>query len=106
MYAKYFRVNGTASIAAGVPLAMEAADFAFSPNTLTVKAGTRVHINVTNTSPEPHNFSLPVFGVNVNLPPGTTTPVNFTASRAGTYYFYCSLPGHPQAGMVGRLTVS
>ena len=105
-YAQYYKTNGTATIAAGSPLAMNANDFAFSPNTLTVKAGTPVHINVNNTSAEPHNFSLPIFGANVNLPAGTTTAVTFTPTKAGTYYFWCNLPGHAQAGMVGKLTVT
>lgn len=105
-YAQYYRVNGTATIAAGSPLAMNASDFAFKPNTLTVKAGTPVHINVDNTAAEPHNFDLPIFGANVNLPAGTTTAVTFTPTKAGTYYFWCNLPGHAQAHMVGKLTVT
>jgi heme/copper-type cytochrome/quinol oxidase subunit 2 len=105
-YAAYYRVNGTATLAAGAPLSMNAADFAFRPNTLTVKVGTPVHINVQNTSSEAHNFDLPAFGVNVNLPPGTTTAVTFTPTQTGTYYFWCNLPGHPQAGMVGKITVT
>ncbi len=105
-YAQYYRTNGTAAIVAGAPLTMWASDFAFSPNALAVRVGTRVHLNVDNASPEAHNFTLEAFGVNVNLPPDTTTPVSFIPSRTGTYYFYCNLPGHAQAGMVGRLTVS
>ena len=105
-FAQYYKLNGTATIAAGSPLAMNANDFAFKPNTLTVKAGTPVHINIDNTAAEPHNIDLPIFGVNVNLPAGTTTAVTFTPNKAGTYYFWCNLPGHGQAGMVGKLTVT
>ncbi len=105
-YAQFYKVNGTATVAAGSPLSMNANDFAFSPNTLTVKVGTKVHINVDNTAAEPHNFDLPAFGVNDNLPAGTTTAVSFTPTKAGTYYFWCNLPGHAQAGMVGKLTVT
>lgn len=105
-YAAYYKVNGTATVQPGSPLAMKAGDFAFSPNTLSAKAGTPVHISIENTSPEPHNFSLPAFAVSANLPAGATTAVHFTPTRAGTYYFYCNLPGHPEAGMVGKLTVS
>lgn len=105
-YAQYYRANGTATAVAGATLPVQAADFAFSPNTLLVKTGTRVRLKVDNTSPEAHNFDLPAFGVNVSLPAGQTTAVTFTAGRTGTYYFYCNLPGHAQAGMVGRITVS
>ena len=39
------------------------------------------------------------------LPPGETTNVTVNAP-AGTYQFYCNLPGHRAAGMFGTLTVN
>ena len=38
--------------------------------------------------------------------PGTTATVIFTASEAGEYDFACTIPGHKEAGMVGRLVVT
>ena len=105
-YAPYYKVNGVATLRSGSPLAMQAGDFAFSPNTLSTKIGTPVRLDVDNTSPEAHNFALPAFAVNTALPAGRTTTVTFTPTKVGTYYFYCNLPGHPEAGMVGKLTVS
>ncbi len=107
-YAQYFTVKGTpVTVKVGVAVSMTANDFYFSPNALTVKMGTTVHLDIDNVASEPHNFNLPAFGVNtMNLPTGTTTKVTFTPNRAGTYYFWCSLPGHAEAGMVGRLIVN
>jgi rusticyanin len=31
--------------------------------------------------------------------------LHFTASRAGTYYYMCQVPGHAQKGMYGKLLV-
>jgi rusticyanin len=31
--------------------------------------------------------------------------VHFQASRAGTYYYICQIPGHAQKGMYGKLVV-
>ena len=38
--------------------------------------------------------------------PGTTASVIFTATEPGEYEFICTIPGHKEAGMVGRLIVT
>lgn len=105
-YVTYYKPNGSAHITSSAPLTMQASDFKFSPNTLSAVVGTHVVLSITNTSSEAHNITLVPFGVNATLPPGKTTTVSFTASKAGAYYFYCNLPGHAEAGMVGKITVS
>ncbi len=105
-FAQLFNENTQVTITPGMPVAVQAGDFYFQPNALTVKAGTAVHLQVKNLSTEPHNFQVPAFNVNVTLPAQTTTAVSFTPTRAGTYYFACGLPGQADAGMVGRLTVT
>ena len=104
-YAAHYRPNGTATVAPGQAVQIAASDFAFSPNTLTVMAGKPLRIQLNNVSTEAHNFDFPSQNVNVNLPARTSTTVTFTPARAGTFYFYCNLPGHAAAGMVGKLTV-
>ncbi|MCH7786099.1 MAG: cupredoxin domain-containing protein [Chloroflexi bacterium] len=37
---------------------------------------------------------------------GTTSSVIFTPTEAGVYEFTCTLPGHKEAGMVGKLIVT
>ena len=39
------------------------------------------------------------------MSPGSTSTVTATLKK-GTYTYYCPVPGHKQAGMVGTLTVS
>lgn len=36
---------------------------------------------------------------------GRSETVEFTADQAGTFEFYCSVPGHRQAGMYGAFVV-
>lgn len=36
---------------------------------------------------------------------GQNASVEFTPSKPGTYEFYCTVPGHKEAGMVGTLVV-
>jgi len=79
----------------------------FDKTSLTAKAGT-VAIGFTNSSPLPHNVTVASSsGSVVNETPtfqGGSKTVTMTL-KAGTYKFYCSVPGHRQAGMEGTLTV-
>ena len=38
--------------------------------------------------------------------PGTESSVLFTATKAGTFEFACTIPGHREAGMVGTIVVT
>ncbi|MGZ4169417.1 MAG: plastocyanin/azurin family copper-binding protein, partial [Solirubrobacteraceae bacterium] len=82
---------------------------AYDKKTLTAKAG-KVTITMTNMSPVGHNITIQqgtngsVLGATPTFQ-GTTKSVSLTL-KAGTYTFFCSVPGHRAAGMVGTLTVS
>lgn len=68
----------------------------------------KVTILLKNRSPVPHNIALRGKGVNVRgkiVGKGGTSTVTATLKR-GRYVFFCSVPGHEQAGMTGTLTVS
>jgi uncharacterized cupredoxin-like copper-binding protein len=91
--------------AAGQTVTMEAGNFYFKPKDVTIPANTPVTFKITNVAQIPHNFSIDNLAISVALPPGKTTDVVVNAP-AGTYQFYCNLPGHRAAGMEGTLTVS
>jgi plastocyanin len=74
---------------------------------LSAKAGT-VTITFANSAPLEHNLTIAqgskVLGATPTFGGGTRT---LTLSlKAGSYTFYCSVPGHRQAGMEGTLSVS
>jgi plastocyanin len=78
----------------------------FNTNTLSAKAGT-VRITLSNPAPLSHNVTLQTpQGVKggPTVPQGGTSTVLATL-KPGTYTYYCSVPGHRQAGMQGTLTV-
>jgi len=42
----------------------------------------------------------------VHVPAGKTGEIVWTFNRAGDFDFACLIPGHYQAGMVGKVSVS
>lgn len=86
-------------------------DIAFDPSHLTIAANTDVVIDLPNNGTAIHNFNIDaknnpsdpgIHSGNVQPGQGTTVTVNLAL---GDWYFYCNIPGHEQAGMVGTLTV-
>lgn len=79
----------------------------FVKSRLEAKAGT-VSINFLNSSPLPHNLTIArgsaVLGATPTFNGGSRTLTLHLAP--GTYKFYCSVPGHREAGMEGTLVVS
>ncbi len=80
-------------------------DIAFEPNEFTIPAGTDVVVTITNEGVLEHDFHVEELGIASDLlGNGETTTVTINA-EAGTYEFFCAVPGHREAGMVGTLTV-
>jgi plastocyanin len=85
-----------------------AGQLTYSQTTLKAKAGT-VTIEFMNTSPVEHNVTVEQGNKNVlgATPTFTGGKRSLTLKlSAGTYTFFCSVPGHRQAGMEGKLVVS
>ncbi len=81
----------------------------YDKKTLAAKAG-KVTITMTNMSPVGHNITIQqgTSGAVLGSTPtfqGGTKSVSLNL-KAGTYTFYCSVPGHRAGGMVGTLKVS
>jgi plastocyanin len=78
----------------------------FAKTSLTARAG-KVSIDFSNSSPLPHNLTI----ASGNTVLGATPAFNGGSKtltlklKAGTYKFYCSVPGHREAGMEGTLVV-
>jgi plastocyanin len=84
-----------------------AGQLSYDTKQLSAKAG-KVTIDFTNASPVEHDVAI-AQGSSV----AGQTPVFTGGSKTltlnlkpGTYTFYCTVPGHRQAGMEGTLTVS
>ena len=80
----------------------------FDPATLTVRSGQPVHLTLNSTGSLVHDWvvdNLDGKKVSVEAAGGQSASTDFTPSAAGTFQYYCSQPGHREAGMVGTLTV-
>ncbi|GAA4470169.1 hypothetical protein GCM10023189_58350 [Nibrella saemangeumensis] len=73
--------------------------------TLKANKGDRVRITITNGEQMTHDIALEKSGVKSKTlqEKGTRTSITFTAGQSDTYY--CTVPGHRTAGMVGSFQV-
>ena len=87
--------------------APENGDLAFDPPSLEASAG-KVEIDFTNPAPIEHDVHIEHDGKEIAgsdlVSDGDSTSVSADV-KAGDYTYYCSVPGHREAGMEGTLSV-
>ena len=77
----------------------------FDPNPIIVNQGEKVKIVMTSTDTS-HGFLLPDYNINVPLPVGRPTTIEFVADKQGSFPFLCSVfCGSGHGGMRGTLVV-
>ena len=110
-------------------VSLTAVDMAFQPDALEVTAGRLVRLTMVNEGALDHDFSIleipmETMGATAVAMPGhemgamTVEPqlhmavtmgmsntIEFTPTKPGTYEFFCTVPGHKEAGMHGTLVV-
>ncbi len=95
----------TAAAGGATTVAVTAGDLFFDPKEFTIAANTDVQLTLTNNGALAHDWAVRDQAPKTSLlnPGGSETiTVNLPA---GSYQFYCTVPGHAEAGMVGTLTV-
>lgn len=106
---------------AGPPITFntEGGEFYFKPATIEANAGQVVRVTLTNVGSVEHTFFLaskpkaedpePWVVKDGKLiaraAPGGSGKGGFTSPGPGEWIFYCDVPGHAPAGMVGTLTI-
>jgi uncharacterized cupredoxin-like copper-binding protein len=97
-------------------------DFAFTPNQYTVPAGQEITLHVQHDGTVEHDFIIMKYDTSVGehfneedqpniywqikVQPGESETITFIApDQPGTYQIVCGMPGHIEAGMVGKLEV-
>ena len=97
----------------------------YSPANLTVKRGEQIKFVITNGGALPHEFILASEKDNLkhgalmqkfpdmqhddpnakNLEPKAKSEILWRFSKPGTFEYACLIPGHREAGMIGKVTV-
>ena len=108
------------SSSGGATIKTTMTDFKFDPAEWTVNAGQQVTLDLTNNGSTEHSWALmskPISGSFTDadkpnvlfskvVPAGQSATATFTApTTPGDYQVVCDIPGHFEAGMVGKLTV-
>lgn len=93
------------SAGGGAALEVVAGDMYFEPTELSADAG-EIEVTLVNEGAAVHNFVVEeADDTTVVEVTGGQTGSGTIELEAGDYTFYCSIPGHREAGMEGSLTV-
>ncbi|RMD63539.1 MAG: biphenyl 2,3-dioxygenase [Alphaproteobacteria bacterium] len=111
-------------IVVDVDLGSKGGELVFRPNTLTFEAGKLYKLVLHNPSGSKHYFSALRFASSVwtrkveageaefkgvireiEVKPGGEAEWFFVPVKAGTFELMCTVPGHAEAGMVGKIVI-
>jgi len=75
---------------------------------LTAAIGETIGVTLLNGEGAEHDIAFPAQNVRSSRVTGrgASTTIAFTANEAGTFDYYCTLPGHRDAGMSGKFVVT
>jgi plastocyanin len=98
--------NGVSKVPTQASVELDATGTVFTQKTLELSTGPGT-IYVVNSDAGPHTFDIDLGGRHLLYPlPGhSTTAVVLDLTTAGTYAYWCSIPGH-RASMEGTLVVA
>ncbi len=99
---------GAGGASAGAPattVKLTAVDLKFEPADFTIAADTDVTIDFANAGALTHNFYMPKPEFTSKELTGGQAETFKLNLPAGTYDYWCPVPGHKEAGMVGKITV-
>jgi uncharacterized cupredoxin-like copper-binding protein len=102
---------------------LEATEFSYSPDLLTINKGEKITLILNNTGEVEHDIEFDADNVKIystsnshtdensdfvhlHVKPNEKNQIEFTILEEGTFTFICTLPGHEQAGMKGKIKVT
>jgi heme/copper-type cytochrome/quinol oxidase subunit 2 len=67
-------------------------EWRFIPELIEVNRGDRIKMTVINEDDYDHGIAIDAFGITQRMPANSTVKVEFVATQAGDFPFYCSVP--------------
>ena len=97
--------GGAASpTATGPKVTVEFSEFKFAPSNIEVPADQKVTLEMRNRGTVEHDITVDAIGLKAIVKPGQTATRVIGPFAAGTTYeVYCSVAGHKESGMTGKL---
>ncbi|HEU0235642.1 MAG TPA: cupredoxin domain-containing protein [Candidatus Limnocylindrales bacterium] len=78
----------------------------FVESSIEMQPGEVLGLFIVNRDGFAHSFDIDALDIHVQLPAHATTAVTVKPTAPGMLEYYCAVPGHREAGMVGSLTVA
>lgn len=121
---------GTGASQVATDITVDATDFDYRPESITVPTGEPVIITLNNIGKVEHDFVVekinvtdvkasdtgpaahhqmgdtPEYNLHFFARAGDTATLQFTPLEPGTYEVFCSIEGHKEAGMIATLVVA
>lgn len=98
--------NGNGNGNGGGSVTIETPAIEFDPDSISMNEGENLEVELNNTDTQLHTFTIDDLGIDLEVDGGSSDSVTIEAPDAGEYVFYCSVPGHREAGQEGTLTVN
>lgn len=87
-----------------ITIIAKADEWRFLPEIIEVNRGDRVKLTVINEDSYDHGLAVDAFGISQRMPAKETIRLEFVATQAGDFPFYCSVPcGEGDAVIDGEL---
>jgi nitrite reductase (NO-forming) len=100
-----FRFGSSTEFVSNNGLLVQTEDFKFTQDEIRLTADTDVQFALLNSDILPHSFDVDALDIHIAMAARNTAETTLTMTQPGTYTFYCAIPGHREAGMVGTLIV-
>ena len=80
-------------------------DFKFSPQRIEISAGRKVEFKLTNNGRVEHDVTADAVGLHAHVMSAQRLSFESGPFAPGEYDIFCSVVGHREAGMVGKIVV-
>lgn len=98
--------SNAAAQAEPTEIKINSTEFSYNPNRIKVKEGQAVTLTLDNRQGAiEHDFVIKELGLHLHAKAGQKTSHNLVFKQPGDFKFDCTLPGHHDSGMSGKLTV-